>query len=220
MDKTYIYLVEIGNNQVYVGKTKNPEKREGDHHKTFGYQSVFTVIDHVDSLDKKEWKPLETMWIWSFISWGFEVINKNKNGGGGPSYQTEEANEKRRQSTLGKKYALGKKQPKESGMKKSKKLKNKPKPKGFGDMMREVRLGVPKPKGMGEKVSKNRDHKKAAEKQQKSVLQYDLECNFIKEWPSVKHAADGTNSNASTISKVCRGIFKKTNNFIWKYKTL
>jgi hypothetical protein len=52
----------------------------------------------------------------------------------------------------------------------------------------------------------------------KPVLQYTLEGNIIKEWPSINHAAEGTNSNASTISKVCRGIFKQTNNFIWKYK--
>jgi hypothetical protein len=218
VDITYIYLVEIGNNQVYIGKTKDPNTREGAHHKTFGYQSVFNIIDQVNSLKVEDWKPIETAWIWSFISWGFDVVNKNKNGGGGPSYQTEEANKKRREKALGNKYALGKKQPKEAGIKKSKKLKNKSKPQGFGDMMREVRLGVPKPKEMGVKVSKNRNHKKVAEKQQKPILQFDLNNKLIKEWPSIKHAAEGTNSNASTISKVCRGIFKKTNGFIWQFK--
>jgi hypothetical protein len=94
----------------------------------------------------------------------------------------------------------------------------KPKPEGFGEMMRQVRQGVSKPKGMGEKVSKNRNHKKVAEKQQKPILQFDLNNKLIKEWPSIKHAAEGTNSNASTISKVCRGIFKKTNGFIWQFK--
>lgn len=100
MDTTYIYLVEIGNNKVYIGKTKNPNQRKNDHNQTYGNVG-FTVIDQVDSLDKKYWKPLEQMWIWSFISWGFDVVNKNE-GGAGVDFCTEEHKQKISQATKGK----------------------------------------------------------------------------------------------------------------------
>jgi hypothetical protein len=214
MSITKIYLVEncFGDpNKVYIGKTKNC--RELPHKVTYGDQIIYNYIDEINSLDYKDWEPLESYWIEQFRQWGFEVMNYNKKGGNGVEFHTQETKDKMSKLKKGKKHNKihcnkGKSNPKL----------RKPKPKGFGDMMRQVRQGVSKPKGFGEKVSKNRDHKKVAEKQQKPILQFDLNNNLIREWSSIKHAADGTNSNASTISKVCRGIFKKTNGFIWKFK--
>ena len=143
------------------------------------------------------------------------MINKN-NGGGGPLFQTLEAKEKYKNWRKDKKPMLGKKQSKETIKRKSDALKGKPKPKGFGDMMRKVRLGVPKPEGTGEKISKaltGMPSKKA-----KTVIQYDLKDNFIAEYANTLLAASATNSNSSTISKVCRGIFSQTNGYKWKYK--
>jgi len=82
---TYIYLVELSNNQFYIGKTKNPNKRKNNHNKTYG-NIIFTIIDQINSLNRKDWKPIETMWIQSFIGWGFDVINPRKEGGGGMEY--------------------------------------------------------------------------------------------------------------------------------------
>ena len=82
-------------------------------------------------------------------------------------------------------------------------------------MMREVRLGVPKPKGFGDKISKA--NKGKASKKAKTVLQYDLQGNFIAKYSNTLEAAAKTNSNSSTISKVCRGIFSQTNGYKWKY---
>ena len=110
----------------------------------------------------------------------------------------------------------GKKQPEGTGLKKSKALKGKPKPEGFGDMMREVRLGVPKPKGFGDKISKA--NKGKASKKAKTILQYDLQGNFIAKYSNTLEAAAKTNSNSSTISKVCRGVFSQTNGYKWKYE--
>ncbi len=81
---TKIYLVEncYGDlNKVYIGKTKN--SRENNHKNTYGDQIIYTIIDEIPSLDSKIWKPIETMWIQMFISWGFEVVNIRKEGGGG-----------------------------------------------------------------------------------------------------------------------------------------
>lgn len=56
-----------------------------------------------------------------------------------------------------------------------------------------------------------------AEKQSKSVLQYDLEGNFIKEWKSTKEC--GINGyNQGHVAACCRGERKTHKGFIWKYK--
>jgi len=215
---TKIYLVEncYGDpNKIYIGKTKNSRKRA--HESKLGINIKYTIIDEINSLDVVDWKPLESYWIEQFRNWGFDVLNKNE-GGGGPIFQTQEAKMKYKQWRKGKKPMLGKKQSVLTRKRKSQALKGKPKPEGFGEMMRYVRQGVPKPKGMGDKVSKNRNHKAAALKQQKKVIQLDLDGNIIKEWDSINIAAEGTNSNPSTISKVCRGIFNQTNGFKWKFK--
>lgn len=98
----------------------------------------------------------------------------------------------------------------------SEKLKGIPKPEGFGEMMRKARINVPKPKGFGDKISKSLTGKPS--KKAKIVLQFDMDGNFIKEYPHSSIAAIETNSNSTTISKVCRGIFSQTNGFKWKYK--
>jgi hypothetical protein len=103
MKNTKIYLVTncYGDpNKVYIGKTKN--SRKNNHYQTYGKDIVYTYIDEVDSLDRKHWKPLESYWIEQFRQWGFEVMNKNK-GGGGLSFLTEEVKIKIGKGNLGKK---------------------------------------------------------------------------------------------------------------------
>lgn len=50
----------------------------------------------------------------------------------------------------------------------------------------------------------------------KSVLQFDLQGNFIKEYPSQREAQRQT--GAFNIKKVCEGINQHAGGFIWKYK--
>jgi len=92
MNITKIYLVEncYGDpNKVYIGKTKN--SRQYPHIKTFGKYVTYIYIDEINSLDRKDWKPLECYWIEQFRAWGFEVMNKNK-GGSGPEFRTDKDN--------------------------------------------------------------------------------------------------------------------------------
>ena len=54
--------------------------------------------------------------------------------------------------------------------------------------------------------------------QSKTVLQFDKNGNFIKEWPSINEAARITNMPASNIVRCCKGRRKTHKGFIWKYK--
>lgn len=121
---TKIYLVSnIDNisNKVYIGKTKG--SRETNHKKTYGKQIIYNIIDEVDSLEHKDWEPLETKWIQYYINLGYEVVNKRKKGGSGPNYQTDEAKNKQSLS-----------------------MKGKLKPIGFGMLLSNLKKGIPNPK--------------------------------------------------------------------------
>jgi hypothetical protein len=54
--------------------------------------------------------------------------------------------------------------------------------------------------------------------QSKRILQFDLFGNFIREYENIRIAAEMTNSNPTSISKVAKGYMRQTNSFIWKYK--
>lgn len=50
------------------------------------------------------------------------------------------------------------------------------------------------------------------------VLQYDLDNNFIKEWPGMKDAGIALKIRPGNISSCIRGRQKSAGGFIWKYK--
>jgi group I intron endonuclease len=66
----------------------------------------------------------------------------------------------------------------------------------------------------------NRDYKMWAKQQQKPILQYDLEGNFIREWEGTKVAAVYLGCDPTTITANLRGITKKGYGYIWKRKTI
>lgn len=53
----------------------------------------------------------------------------------------------------------------------------------------------------------------------KSVLQYDMEGNYINEFPSALQASKETPANHSGIIKVCKGVKNSSGGYKWKYKT-
>lgn len=63
-------------------------------------------------------------------------------------------------------------------------------------------------------IKKIRNHKSMS----KSVLQFDKNGNFIKEWISINEAARFTNMSAGAIVGCCKGRRKTHKGFIWKYK--
>lgn len=52
----------------------------------------------------------------------------------------------------------------------------------------------------------------------KSIIQYNLNGDFIKEYPSIAEAAKANNFNSSCIQKCAANKINKYKNFIWKYK--
>lgn len=62
--------------------------------------------------------------------------------------------------------------------------------------------------------------KRAGEKQKKTVLQFDIDGSFIKEYASAKEAAKqfGNKNVAMQIGECCRGTQKTAHGFKWKFK--
>ena len=63
-------------------------------------------------------------------------------------------------------------------------------------------------------IKKLRNHKSMS----KSVLQFDKNGNFIKEWPSINEAARITNMSAGNIVRCCKEKSEFCGGFIWRYK--
>ena len=64
-----------------------------------------------------------------------------------------------------------------------------------------------------EMIEKIRSEKSVA------VCRFDLDMNFIEEFPSTKAAEIATGTNHSLISRVCRGKLKTIHGNIWKYSS-
>lgn len=209
-----IYQLLKNGKPFYVGYSKNPIQRFSLHKYKYGTDIEIEILAETINSKKKE---VEQYWIEKIKQQGYKLKNKNK-GGGGPSKNTrsEESIEdfKQKRKTWSRK---GTPQPQTYKERIKMALKGKPKPKGFGDKLRKVSLGVPKPMGFGEKLSKT-SKGIPKEKNRKEVICYTKEGVYIGEYISINHAAEATNSNPSTISKVCRGIFKQTNGYIFKFK--
>jgi hypothetical protein len=204
---TFIYLIEgIDNSpyKVYIGKTKRNRKYAHVH--TFGPDITYTIIDSIDSLDRKDWEPLETYWIQQFKAWGFEVLNKN-NGGGGPITHSEDTKNKIRLSHA------GIKRPKHIGEKISKS--------NTGN--KKIRIKQRKDKG----IPKSETHRykmsiaklgKPSTNPTKPILQYDTQGNFIKEWNSGTEISKILGISHGNIVKCCKGLRKHIGGFVWHYK--
>lgn len=63
-------------------------------------------------------------------------------------------------------------------------------------------------------IKKIKNHKSMS----KSVLQFDKNGNFIKEWISISEAARITNMSAGNIVRCCKERTEFCGGFIWKYK--
>jgi hypothetical protein len=58
---------------------------------------------------------------------------------------------------------------------------------------------------------------KGAANTEKSILQFDKQGNFIKQWDSAKKAAKELNLHSSGINMCLRGKYKTAGSYVWKY---
>ena len=207
--KTSIYLLSnIDNdpNKVYVGKTMS-SNRKREHQVRFGKQIEYTVIDMVDSLERKYWKPLESYWIEQFRVWGFELQNKVMRGGSGVEFHREETKNKIRNKHLnsdkrGKNHHnFGKPNPHLTRLNKEKVGESHPM---FGKKNEGARLNSSKRVG---KLNPNSI----------SVQQIDIKTgSIIATYESIRLAAKATGVNGDLISFLCKGLKQPTKSFTFK----
>jgi hypothetical protein len=227
---TKIYLVTNcynDPNKVYIGKTI--KSREYAHKKTYGNKIKYTIIDEINSLNRKEWTPLESYWIEQFRQWGFEIMNINKSGGGGPEFHSEETKKK---LSCSKPWKEGIFYSDETKLKISKKLKGKSKPNGFGEKVSKSLLGYKRTEQNKINISKALKGKSKSQstkikmslnskdKNNKPVIQYDKQMKYINEFKSLTDAGlfIGKPKGIGDITACCRGKAKTAYGYIWKYK--
>jgi hypothetical protein len=171
-------------------------------------ESISKHQNKIDSLDRKDWGPLETKWIQYYINIGYDVVNLNKKGGGGPEFHTDESKEKIRQSHLGKKRPsyIGENISKSNIGKKKIRIKTR------------KDVGIPKSDIIKKNMSMVKIGKPSTNPK-KPILQFTTDNIFIKEWDSITSAGDFLNIPYGNITNCCKGLNKKIGGFIWKYKT-
>lgn len=233
----YIYHLEENNIPFYIGKTKNnPKKRERQHKYKLNNKFIKLVV--IDNIDELNWKFWESWYIELYKSWGFDLLNKN-DGGGGPSYHNEEtkqkirvANKNKQISEKHKKYLSllfkGKNRNITWGDKISQSLQNHPVLDITRNKISQSKKG--KPLKHGYKISQSKkgkpinltvsqSHKQFLQRlHSKSIIQYDLNMNIIKEWNSTQEAATYLNIQKGHICNALNGRSKTCCGFIWRYK--
>ena len=70
----------------------------------------------------------------------------------------------------------------------------------------------------GNNIQNISNTQKNDKRKSKIVLQYDLEGNFIKEWPSTREIERQLHILPKNVSFCCRGFYKQANGYIWRYK--
>jgi hypothetical protein len=201
----YIYYLHYGDDvPFYVGKTNNPINRKNIH-KNKLKQNVELIV--IDQSNNKDWRWMEEFYIQIFRSWGFNLSNGFK-GGGGACYWTEEQ--------------------KQNPIRRSKL--SKPKPLGFGDKIKQNRNH--KDAGRKSSISNQKHYIKGSERNIKisqklkgrkvdwtgnPILQFDIQGNFIQEWPSIRQAGFSLVGNqGEPIRKCLKGLQKTAYGYIWK----
>jgi len=228
--KTKIYLVENcydDPNKVYIGKTKNPKLREQEHRRKFGDNIKFIIIDEINSLQRKKWKPLETKWIQHYIDLDFNILNKNK-GGSGPCYQKQSMKDKISNVHKGNQYNLNRKQSPKTINKRLKNIdwnkvgeKISISKKGIR-LSEEHKKNLRTPKGPMDEKTKLKLSKSqkgiSKTKNKKPIIQMDINNKIIKEWPSQTEASLKLKIKQGDISSVLHGKQITAGGFKFKFQ--
>lgn len=188
---------------------------------------------------KEELNEKETYWINKFNSTNPEIgYNVLKIGNSSLGYKhTEETKEKLKKNRIGKKLSdlhkknisqgnIGRKVSKDTRKKISEKLKGKTITKEHklkiaqsnkGKIRSESHKNSIRLANIG-RIKSTEEIEKIIKAHFKTILQFDLNNNFIKEWSSIVEIKRVL--NIGHIVKCCKGERKQSGGFIWKYKNI
>jgi len=213
MTNIYALLDPLTNKIRYVGKANNINSRLYQHlrdnartHKVSWIKSlngIKPVLILLDEIEEDEWEFWEIYWISQCKTWGFDLVNHSNGGQGvlGTKHTLEHKN-KISNSNKGKKHS-----------EESKKL------------MSESRKGIIFSETHKQNLSKSHiglkyNSENYGKHFERKIIQYDKEMNFIREWNSIKEAAQHYKVNYTSISHCCAQRKKFIKGFIWRYKDL
>lgn len=213
--------------------------------KSLDVKGLKPIISIIDEVKYEDWEISESYWIAQFKQWGFKLTNLTEGGQGGNGYKHSKESIKRiSESQIGKKLSEEHKKSISESVKKHAK-ENPNYNRGGGNTKHIIDrdeiyekyiidnlslnkcaeyFGVGKKKIFDTLQEYNIKKDKSAWKHQlsshpkKTVLQYDLEGNFIKNWNGLMEIQKELGFNKSNIANCCRGLCKTANEFIWRYE--
>lgn len=242
MKKYYIYTLShpLTNEVKYIGKTINIAKRYSGHinDKSKSYKSswikklisqgLLPIIEELESFEtEKECYEAEEYWIEQFKNWGFKLTNIQSGGIGGCSESLSlelnpNAKIKLEDVLSIKNYLLTT----DLTIEKIAQLHN-----CTASTINNIKYGIAWSsvtgfKGEEKWVRKDSVNKRATtlkelgiyDKQSVTVIQNDLEGNFIKEFKSISEASRMTETNRTSLSQCLNNKCKTANKFVWERK--
>lgn len=238
--KTYIYtLADPKTKEIrYVGKTTNLKRRAYQHfnvkiskklgNKHLGNWLLFILnsgnLPIMEVLEECEsnWVESEQYWIEQFKCWGFHLLNITKGGEGFGHKHSEETKRKMSLSQKGlqknftqktieerRKFMQSDANPMKNPLFKQKVINAR---KGNNSWVTETMKEMAR-KRIQKSVKNN------TQSGNKSILQYDLSGNFIKEWISIKQVKNDLGFCERVLINVCKGRKISACGFVWRYKT-
>lgn len=220
---TFIYSLShpVTNEVRYIGKANNIKERYKSHlcirkrtdntHKkkwiiSLKNEGLKPVIDIIDEVNHSEWEFWEKHYISLYRSWGFNLTNLQKGGGGGNEFTkfSDETKLKMRLAQLGKKHTIEAKQ-----------------------KQRLAKIGKPLTKEHVEKVRQSQLGKKqplsaiakTVAAKEKPVIQFDLITGEkIAEYESARKAMTALNGKGFNLTNHLKGNRKSYMGYRFQYK--
>ncbi len=206
-------------------------------------KDLLPIVEIVDEVLKIEWEFWEQYWISQFKTWNFNLTNISPGGYNNNYKRSDNTKQKMRISKLGTKLPNEQREKiADSIRRKARENPNYNKCKDKTNIIDKDELyqkyiidnlSLNKCSSYfkvskrcifdnitesGFKKDKSKWISQVVSNPEKTILQFDKDQNFIKEWIGLKNITKELGINSSNIANCCRGIVKSAGGFIWKYK--